>query len=63
VRSFASLDRSTQVYFVTVIALGLAVIPVGWLAHSLASTDLQTLIYLAVGFVFHPLAGVPVFGR
>jgi len=22
-----------------------------------------TLIYLAVGFVFHPLAGVPVFGR
>jgi len=22
-----------------------------------------TLLYLAVGFVFHPLAGVPVFGR
>lgn len=33
----------------TVIALGLCIIPVGWLAHSLASTDLQTLIYLAVG--------------
>ncbi len=48
-RSFGSLERSTQVYLVTVIALGLCIIPVGWLLHPVLSTDLQTLIYLAVG--------------
>ena len=48
-RSFASLDRWTQVYFGTVIALGLCIIPIGWLVHPVASADLQTLIYLAVG--------------
>ncbi len=48
-RSFGSLERSTQFYLVTVILLGVCIIPVGWRIHPLASADLQTLIYLAVG--------------
>jgi len=38
-------------------------IPVGGLKNDLLAVVVGTLIYLAVGFVFHPLAGVPVFGR
>ena len=38
-------------------------IPVGGLKNDLLAVIVGTLIYLAVGFVFHPLAGVPVFGR
>jgi uncharacterized membrane protein len=38
-------------------------IPVGDLRNDLLAVVVGTLIYLAVGFVFHPLAGVPVFGR
>jgi uncharacterized membrane protein len=38
-------------------------IPVGGLRNDLLAVVVGTLIYLAVGFVFHPLAGVPVFGR
>jgi uncharacterized membrane protein len=38
-------------------------IPVGGLKNDLFAVIVGTLIYLAVGFVFHPLAGVPVFGR
>jgi uncharacterized membrane protein len=37
-------------------------IPVGGLTNDLLAVVVGTLIYLAVGFVFHPLAGVPVFG-
>src|ERR1700732_555880 len=38
-------------------------IPMGdWTTEPVAAVG-GTLIYLAVGFVFHPLAGVPVFGR
>jgi uncharacterized membrane protein len=38
-------------------------IPVGGLKNDLVAVIVGTLIYLAVGFVFHPLAGVPVFGH
>jgi uncharacterized membrane protein len=38
-------------------------IPAGGLRNDLLAIVVGTLIYLAVGFVFHPLAGVPVFGR
>ena len=38
-------------------------IPVGGIKNDLLAIVVGTLIYLAVGFVFHPLAGVPVFGR
>jgi len=38
-------------------------IPVGGLRNDLLAVVVGTLIYLAVGFVFHPLAGLPVFGR
>src|SRR5215475_2623065 len=38
-------------------------IPVGGIKNDLLAVVVGTLIYLAVGFVFHPLAGVPVFGR
>jgi len=38
-------------------------IPVGGLKNDLLAVVVGTLIYLAVGFVFHPLAGVPVFGH
>jgi uncharacterized membrane protein len=38
-------------------------IPVGGFKNDLVAVIVGTLIYLAVGFVFHPLAGVPVFGR
>lgn len=38
-------------------------IPVGGLKNDLLAVIVGTLTYLAVGFVFHPLAGVPVFGR
>jgi uncharacterized membrane protein len=38
-------------------------IPTGGLKNDLVAVIVGTLIYLAVGFVFHPLAGVPVFGR
>jgi len=51
VRPFESLDRPTQVYFATVIALGIAIIPVGWFVqpiHGDAWTVFD-LVYLAVG--------------
>jgi uncharacterized membrane protein len=38
-------------------------IPVGGIKNDLLAVVVGTLVYLAVGFVFHPLAGVPVFGR
>jgi uncharacterized membrane protein len=38
-------------------------IPVGGWRNDAVAVVVGTLIYLAVGFVFHPLAGVPVFGR
>jgi uncharacterized membrane protein len=38
-------------------------IPVGGLKSDLLAVVVGTLIYLAIGFVFHPLAGVPVFGH
>jgi uncharacterized membrane protein len=38
-------------------------IPVGGLKNDLLAVVVGTLIYLAIGFVFHPLAGVPVFGH
>jgi uncharacterized membrane protein len=38
-------------------------IPVGGLKNDLLAVVVGTLIYLAVGFVFHPLTGVPVFGH
>jgi uncharacterized membrane protein len=38
-------------------------IAVGGLKNDILAVVVGTLIYLAVGFVFHPLAGVPVFGR
>jgi uncharacterized membrane protein len=38
-------------------------IPVGGFRNDLLAVVVGTLIYLAIGFVFHPLAGVPVFGR
>jgi uncharacterized membrane protein len=38
-------------------------IPVGGWKNDAVAVVVGTLIYLAVGFVFHPLAGVPVFGR
>jgi len=38
-------------------------IPVGGATNDMIALIVGTLIYLAVGFVFHPLAGLPVFGR
>jgi len=38
-------------------------IPMGGWKNDAVAVVVGTLIYLAVGFVFHPLAGVPVFGR
>jgi uncharacterized membrane protein len=38
-------------------------IPVGGWKNDAVAVVVGTLIYLAVGFVFHPLLGVPVFGR
>jgi uncharacterized membrane protein len=38
-------------------------IPVGDWKNDAVAIVVGTLVYLAVGFVFHPLAGVPVFGR
>ena len=38
-------------------------IPVGGLKNDLLAVVVGTLLYLAVGFVFHPLAGIPIFGR
>jgi uncharacterized membrane protein len=38
-------------------------IPVGGVKNDLVAVVVGTLIYLAIGFVFHPLAGVPVFGH
>jgi len=37
-------------------------IPVGGWKNDAVAVVVGTLIYLAVGLVFHPLAGVPVFG-
>ena len=38
-------------------------IPVGGWRNDAVAVVVGTLIYLAVGFVFHPLAGLPVFVR
>ena len=38
-------------------------IPVGDWKNDAVAVLVGTLVYLAVGFVFHPLAGLPVFGR
>ena len=38
-------------------------IPVGGWRNAVVAVVVGTLIYLVVGFVFHPLLGVPVFGR
>jgi uncharacterized membrane protein len=38
-------------------------IPVGGWKNDVVAVAVGTLIYLAVGFVFHPLLGMPVFGR
>ena len=38
-------------------------IPVGGWRNDMVAIVVGTLIYLAVGFVFHPLLGVPVFGH
>ena len=38
-------------------------IPVGGWTNDAVAVVVGTLAYLAVGFVFHPLAGLPVFGR
>jgi len=38
-------------------------IPVGGWRNDAVAVVVGTLIYLAVGFVFHPLLGMPVFGR
>jgi predicted MFS family arabinose efflux permease len=49
VRPFASLDRPTQVYFATVIALGLGVIPIGWVLHPVSASEVGDLLYLGIG--------------
>jgi uncharacterized membrane protein len=38
-------------------------ISVGGWTNDAVAVVVGTLVYLAVGFVFHPLAGLPVFGR
>jgi uncharacterized membrane protein len=38
-------------------------IPIGGATNDVLAIVIGTLVYLAVGFVFHPLAGLPVFGR
>jgi len=38
-------------------------VPVGGAKNDALAVIVGTLIYLAVGFVFHPLAGLPVFGK
>ncbi len=38
-------------------------IPIGGAKNDAIAVVIGTLVYLAVGFVFHPLAGLPVFGR
>jgi uncharacterized membrane protein len=38
-------------------------IPIGGWRNDAVAVVVGTLIFLAVGFVFHPLLGVPVFGR
>jgi uncharacterized membrane protein len=38
-------------------------IPTGDWKNDAIAVVVGTLLYLAVGFVFHPLAGLPVFGR
>lgn len=50
-RPYASLDRWTQVYLATVIFLGVAIIPVGWLIHPepLSVPLALKLLYLTVG--------------
>jgi uncharacterized membrane protein len=37
-------------------------IPIGGWKNDVMAVIVGTLVYLAVGFVFHPLAGLPVFG-
>ncbi len=37
-------------------------IPIGGTKNDVVAVVAGTLLYLAVGFVFHPLAGLPVFG-
>jgi uncharacterized membrane protein len=37
-------------------------IPVGGWRHDLGAVAIGTLVYLAIGFVFHPAFGLPVFG-
>jgi predicted MFS family arabinose efflux permease len=49
VRPYASLDRPTRIYFATVIALGLSVIPIGWVLHPVKPTDVGDLLYLGIG--------------
>jgi MFS family permease len=48
-RPYASLERSTQVYFAVVILLGLCIVPIGWVLHPVLAQDISTLVYLAVG--------------
>jgi uncharacterized membrane protein len=38
-------------------------IPIGGIRNDIVAVLVGTLLYLAVGFVFHPLAGLPVFGK
>lgn len=47
--SFATLDRKAKAWALLVLVLGVAVVPFGWIIHPIASTQIGTLLYLAIG--------------
>ncbi|MGH7868855.1 MAG: MFS transporter, partial [Candidatus Dormibacteraceae bacterium] len=56
---FLSLERKAQAYLVSVIALGMAMLVLGWLVDPVPSDRAWTLLYLAIGTQIAALRPIP----
>ena len=57
--AFRLLSWSARLYVVAVIAVGVAMLGVGWVLHHPTETDVPTLLYLAVGTQIAALRPIP----
>jgi len=57
--SFRSLLWSARIYLVVVCAIGVGMLPLGWLLHRPTNAEWPTLLYLAIGTQIAALRGIP----
>src|SRR6202165_4753453 len=59
VPAFRYLPWSARIYIIAVVGVGLAMLPIGWLLHRPAESEVATLLYLGIGTQIAALRPIP----